>query len=504
MPAGTDMQVQGVATPPPLAPYEVCGQGRSEARYSLGLGPESVRAARYRRRARAQELAAADAAARGEKRPRECACGTQVKDVRGAIEIVATEHGASLGNVAWCGSVWQCPVCSGVIRRGRQTEVREGIAAHRKAGGGLILLTLTIRHRLGHNLPDLRQVMSRAWRRLSASRKWKRLREELGVEGYVRTAELTWSEEAGWHLHWHYLVFCAADAPDDAAERMDRELTAMWAAAVAATAPGGEYTPNEHGVDAQAVVHDDAAEAYVTKALDGGTIAAEVTRGDLKLAAVGHVTPFQLLDLVGDARAVALWHEYRAATKGMRSVYWTRGLRTKLGLGEAKADDELLDEATSGKHEVIGAVADEVWDDLVRERRWRAIDRVLVLAGQREWQAIAAMLGCGLGEYLVPGTGEVVPAVMRFGPGVRPPDATPPEPPRLPERVVEETDDYIIRTTSWGVTRKNFKHATTTPENLAYEISTPDAWMKVRDRMQPSDDRIPWDNLKRNYKKWAL
>ncbi len=74
--------------------------------------------------------------------------------------------------------------------------------------------------------------------------------------------------------------------------------------------------------------------------------------------------------------------------------------------------------------------------------------------------------------------------------------------PRLPVRVVEETDDYVIKTTPWGATRRNFKHATTTPENLSYEVNTPDAWAKIRDRMQPSDDRIPWDRLRRDYKKW--
>ena len=74
--------------------------------------------------------------------------------------------------------------------------------------------------------------------------------------------------------------------------------------------------------------------------------------------------------------------------------------------------------------------------------------------------------------------------------------------PQLPVRVVEETDNYIVRTTPWGVTLKNFKHNTTTPENLHYEISTSDAWDKVKERIQPTDDRIPWDMLKKNYKTW--
>ncbi len=74
--------------------------------------------------------------------------------------------------------------------------------------------------------------------------------------------------------------------------------------------------------------------------------------------------------------------------------------------------------------------------------------------------------------------------------------------PQLPERVVEETDEYVIKTTPWGVTRRNFKHKTTTPENLAYAIQSPESWAKAKERMLPTDDRIPWDWLKKNYKTW--
>ena len=74
--------------------------------------------------------------------------------------------------------------------------------------------------------------------------------------------------------------------------------------------------------------------------------------------------------------------------------------------------------------------------------------------------------------------------------------------PQLPHGIVEETDDYIIKKTSWGATVRNFKKRTTTPEHLGFSINTPDAWYKVKDRIQPTDDRIPWDMLKQNYKRW--
>ncbi len=74
--------------------------------------------------------------------------------------------------------------------------------------------------------------------------------------------------------------------------------------------------------------------------------------------------------------------------------------------------------------------------------------------------------------------------------------------PRLPERVLEETDDYIIRTTKWGATERVFKRNTTTPEHLGFLIDSPDQWNQYKERMTPSDDRIPWAWLKENYANW--
>lgn len=74
--------------------------------------------------------------------------------------------------------------------------------------------------------------------------------------------------------------------------------------------------------------------------------------------------------------------------------------------------------------------------------------------------------------------------------------------PRYPARVVEETDDYVINTTPWGATLKNWKHIASTPEFMDFKIDGPDAWAEAKARMTPTDDRIPWDRLKANYKRW--
>lgn len=74
--------------------------------------------------------------------------------------------------------------------------------------------------------------------------------------------------------------------------------------------------------------------------------------------------------------------------------------------------------------------------------------------------------------------------------------------PRYEEKVLEETDDYIISTTPWGVTLKNFKMEDSTPEFLDFTITDPDRWAEAKKRMQPTPDRIDWKYLEENYAKW--
>ena len=74
--------------------------------------------------------------------------------------------------------------------------------------------------------------------------------------------------------------------------------------------------------------------------------------------------------------------------------------------------------------------------------------------------------------------------------------------PRYPVVTVEETEDYRITTTSWGVTCKNWKHSASTPEYLGFTVTDPDKWAEAKERMVPTPDRIPWDYLKENYARW--
>ncbi len=74
--------------------------------------------------------------------------------------------------------------------------------------------------------------------------------------------------------------------------------------------------------------------------------------------------------------------------------------------------------------------------------------------------------------------------------------------PRYPTKVIEETDEYIVQTTSWGATLKNWKRHGGVPEFLAFTVTGPDSWAKAKALMTPSRDRVDWDRLQREYPKW--
>jgi len=74
--------------------------------------------------------------------------------------------------------------------------------------------------------------------------------------------------------------------------------------------------------------------------------------------------------------------------------------------------------------------------------------------------------------------------------------------PRYEAKVIEETDAYTIRTTSWGATLKNWKHAASTPEFLDFTVVDPDSWKQAKARMTPTRDRVDWKHLDAHYAEW--
>lgn len=75
--------------------------------------------------------------------------------------------------------------------------------------------------------------------------------------------------------------------------------------------------------------------------------------------------------------------------------------------------------------------------------------------------------------------------------------------PRYPVELVEETEEYTIRTSAWGETSRTWKHRASVPEFLDFVIKDRDSWAEAKERMDTSEDRINWALLEENYPKWV-
>ena len=74
--------------------------------------------------------------------------------------------------------------------------------------------------------------------------------------------------------------------------------------------------------------------------------------------------------------------------------------------------------------------------------------------------------------------------------------------PRFETALIEETDTYKIERNRWGVTTKNFKPVSTTPQDLDFAIKGPDSWREAKQRMTPARDRVNWGKLRAQYRGW--
>jgi hypothetical protein len=102
-------------------------------------------------------------------------------------------------------------------------------------------------------------------------------------------------------------------------------------------------------------------------------------------------TPFQLLadSTAGDGQAGALFVEYVEAFKGKRQLYWSPGLRDKLGMADEKTDEEILAEEEAEQAEpdteLMGTLRFEDWR-LVLSRDARG--EVLAVAERHGWPGV--------------------------------------------------------------------------------------------------------------------
>lgn len=291
------------------------------------------------------------------------ATGTPAESTTGANGRIAGFAGL------WtCGLVWMCPECSVRIGAKRAEEVATVLAHHLADGGDPLLITLTMRHYLGHSLADCLKALSVAWEKVTQGRAAQDDYRMLGLRGWVRALEITHSVDNGWHVHLHILMVVEQGMSEEAIEALTGGWFSRWSAGLVKA--GMPAPTEEHGVDVQRADPGAMAETsgswarYVCKGL-----ASEAVMGSTKAARGTSRSIYELMRdatvgrrfenpdtgevvQLADMQARALLAEYEEAIRGRKQLTWSQrshDLRNGVDMEPEKSDEDIVAEDLEGE-----------------------------------------------------------------------------------------------------------------------------------------------------------
>ena len=259
-----------------------------------------------------------------------------------------------------CSSVWTCPVCAAKIAERRRAELVGAMSRADELGLQVCLVTLTVPHGLGDDLPSMLDQLGKAWSYMTQGKQSLAMWRFLGRVGFVRALEVT-DGPHGFHPHLHVLLFISR-APS--LDLMQEVLSSAWSsAAVKAGLPAPHAT---HGCQ---VDDGSKAAAYVAKG-SGWGLECEMTKSHLKRSRSDK--GFSPLDLLrasfydNDKRARVRWLVYANAFHGRRQLFWSVGLKKLLSVVELT--DEQIAAAETEKASVVYSLDADQWRLVIRRR----------------------------------------------------------------------------------------------------------------------------------------
>lgn len=276
------------------------------------------------------------------------------------------EHGkAFYAGLQVCASVWACPVCAAKISERRRAELVSAVAMAKAMTWSVYMLTLTVPHGLGDDLPSLLERIHKAWRSTSTSRAGQALRKQLGIRGTIRALEVTHGSN-GFHPHLHVLLFL--DNADWLPLTVQRKFAPLWQNACEKA--GLPRPSDQHGCR---VDDGSKAAAYASK----WGLESELTKSHTKRGRNGSRTPWDFLRAVLDhsegwQQDAHLFRTYAEAFKGKRQLYWSNGLRDLLAMGQEASDEEVA-AAQEDSARALAELTDEEWRAILCTRSESAV-----------------------------------------------------------------------------------------------------------------------------------
>ncbi len=307
------------------------------------------------------------------KRPNIQFCGNGLSFNKEAIELVLTDKKKiAYRNLAMCGLVWRCPICSMKILQGRQEQLYKYISSHKKAKLEVGFVTLTIRHNRKDSLEYTLNKLNDNYRAFQQNRAFKKHKKQ--ILGQVKAVEITHSPRNGWHPHLHILYFFKKTSLENINHIHD-DIVTRWA----------DFRDNNSLKRSQKAVlsYDNEIVDYMSK----WDVIKEVTATHVKKSS--GTTPFQMLKKLalkdydekknGKLKLMGLFREYATYTKGKQRLQISPNIKKAYPEVSDKTDEDLLKDIKVEK--LIATMQYIVWHQIVKKGLQPHIINVYKMSG---------------------------------------------------------------------------------------------------------------------------
>lgn len=317
------------------------------------------------------------------------------------------QNKAFFSGLVTCGSVWSCPICAAKIQERRREEIAKAVDWAYDNDLQPMLVTLTFPHRAWHKLQDLLDQQADALARLRKGRQWDEFKESIGYEGMIRSLELTHGGN-GWHPHTHELFFVKKDAD---AEQTKAKILKFWTSACVRAGLLDDKNQaqmdafSEYAVDVKG--HCSASD-YLAKQDDSRHwgVDRELAKASSKAGKSKGLHAFGLLKQAETCKKSAgLFLIYSLAMRGKRQIFWSKGLKKRVGVDEVS--DEALAEQEREEADLLGQIDEDDWRtvreaearaavlDAAESGGWPAVQQLLEALTRAEIQRLKALMGYG-------------------------------------------------------------------------------------------------------------
>lgn len=327
-----------------------------------------------------------------------CECGGPLM-VENGVVVRRTADSAGYAGVKSCARASVCPVCAAKIGAQRAAEISEVVDLYQDRSGSVAMVTLTMRHRQDQSLSHLWQALSDSWKAATNGRRWRKERQEYGIDGYCRAVETTHGKN-GWHLHIHALFFFDQELSDEAIHQLSLSMYDRWSRKLEDC--GLEAPLFRWGIDWKRVStkpNDESGDVlgkYLTKIASG--VGFEVGASMEKTGRrVGHRSPWEIAqgavsgeDEKTRQRDMAIWLEWLAESKSRIMFRWSTGFRKALGLDQELTEEEAAAKTIDG--DAVALIPARSWG-IMRTQYADLLGDILRLAeAGHGWQNLASMV----------------------------------------------------------------------------------------------------------------